>query len=228
MKRTQGIAAVGLAGLMMGLAQSAPAHPYTTWQADGMASDAHTHINSGEFDFADQGSSSNYNSDGVLVTDQGYYLSDGTFVEGRYVEGSVFSGGAVAGNTIVTGGGIVSLYGYEETQTTTTTTTNENRVQGGVVLASTQPGGGVKIQTDGTPYHCWCAFSADGERVPVYSTASRNATVPKHHVGGGTKTFDVESYLDGFWKVSWRERDGGIQYGWVREERVACKRTLSR
>ena len=169
-----------------------------------------------------------YNADGVLVTSQGYYLSDGTFVEGRYVEGSVFSGGTVTGNTVVTGGGIVSLYGFEETRTTTTATTNSGTASGSVTLTAEQRGGGVKIQADGTPYYCWCAYSADGARVPVYSVASPSASVPRHYVGGGKKTFDIESYYEGFWKVSWRETGGGVQYGWVREEEVACKRTLTR
>ena len=47
-------------------------------------------------------------------------------------------------------------------------------------------------------------------------------------VGGGLKTFDVDGYLDGFWRVSWRDAKGGIEYGWAREETVACKRTLTR
>jgi hypothetical protein len=214
------------------------AHPYTTWKEDGMTSDAHTHINSGDYHFSLEdtggtatvavGQGSYYTADGVLVTSQGYYLNDGTFVEGRYVEGSVFSGGSVAGNTVVTGGGIVSLYAYEETRTTTTTKTSGNATNASVELTAEQRGGGVKIQADGTPYYCWCAFSVDGSRVPVYSVASPNASIPRHYVGGGKKTFDVKSYYEGFWKVSWRETGGGIQYGWVREEEVACKRTLTR
>lgn len=215
------------------------AHPYTTWKEDGMSSDAHTHVNSGDYHFSvDQygGTSAAvvdangyYTADGVLVTSQGYYLRDGTFVEGRYVEGSVFNGGTVEGNTVVTGGGIVSLYGYEESRTTTTTTTTAvSNAGASASLTAEQRSGGVKIQADGTPYYCWCAYSADGERVPVYAVASPNASIAKHYVGGGSKTFDVESYLDGFWKVSWRETGGGVKYGWVREERVACKRTLTR
>lgn len=232
-------ACLGAASLLV--AGGALAHPYTTWKEDGMSSDAHSHINSGEYNFSleDTGGSAAaaavsvgqggyYNADGVLVTSQGYYLSDGTFVEGRYVEGSVFSGGTVTGNTVVTGGGIVSLYGFEETHTTTTATTNSGTASGSVTLTAEQRGGGVKIQADGTPYYCWCAYSADGARVPVYSVASPSASVPRHYVGGGKKTFDIESYYEGFWKVSWRETGGGVQYGWVREEEVACKRTLTR
>lgn len=221
--------------LSAGLAQ---AHPYTTWKEDGMSSDAHTHVNSGDYHFTGQQTtgtlavtrdpSGYFTEDGILVTSTGYYLNDGTYIEGRYVEGSVFNGGVVEGNTIITGGGIVSLYGYEETRTTTTTTTTASNASASLNLTAEQRGGGVKIQADGTPYYCWCAYSASGERVPVYAVASPNASIARHYVGGGTKTFDVESYYDGFWKVSWRESGGGVQYGWVREEDVACKRTLSR
>ena len=232
------ITAACLGAAMLLVSGGAMAHPYTTWKEDGMTSDAHTHINSGDYHFSLEdtggtaavavGQGSYYTADGVLVTSQGYYLNDGTFVEGRYVERSVFSGGAVAGNTVVTGGGIVSLYGYEETRTTTTTKTSGNATNASVELTAEQRGGGVKIQADGTPYYCWCAFSVDGSRVPVYSVASPNASIPRHYLGGGKKTFDVKSYYEGFWKVSWRETGGGIQYGWVREEEVACKRTLTR
>lgn len=232
------ITAACLGAAMLLVSGGAMAHPYTTWKEDGMTSDAHTHINSGDYHFSLEdtggtaavavGQGSYYTADGVLVTSQGYYLNDGTFVEGRYVEGSVFSGGAVAVNTVLTGGGIVSLYGYEETRTTTTTKTSGNATNSSVELTAEQRGGGVKIQADGTPYYCWCAFSVDGSRVPVYSVASPNASIPRHYLGGGKKTFDVKSYYEGFWKVSWRETGGGIQYGWVREEEVACKRTLTR
>ncbi|MGB1160960.1 MAG: hypothetical protein ACPG40_07075 [Alphaproteobacteria bacterium] len=221
--------------LSAGLAQ---AHPYTTWKEDGMSSDAHTHVNSGDYNFTGQQTtgtlavtrdpSGYFTEDGIWVTSSGYYLNDGTYIEGRYVEGSVFNGGAVEGNTIITGGGIVSLYGFEETRTTTTSTTTASNASASLNLTAEQRGGGVKIQADGTPYYCWCAYSASGERVPVYAVASPNASIARHYVGGGTKTFDVESYYDGFWKVSWRESGGGVQYGWVREEDVACKRTLSR
>ena len=95
------------------------AHPYTTWKEDGMSSDAHTHINSGDYHFSGQSSAGAasaaldpngyFTEDGIWVTSYGYYLHDGTYVEGRYVEGSVFNGGTVEGNTIITGGGIVSL-----------------------------------------------------------------------------------------------------------------------
>lgn len=202
------ITAACLGAAMLLVSGGAMAHPYTTWKEDGMTSDAHTHINSGDYHFSLEdtggtaavavGQGSYYTADGVLVTSQGYYLNDGTFVEGRYVEGSVFSGGAVAGNTVVTGGGIVSLYGYEETRTTTTTKTSGNATNASVELTAEQRGGGVKIQADGTPYYCWCAFSVDGSRVPVYSVASPNASIPRHYLGGGKKTFDVKSYYEGF------------------------------
>ena len=228
-----GVGAVALLG-----AGTTWAHPYTTWKEDGMSSDAHTHINSGDYHFTGQSSggavsaaldpNGYFTEDGIWVTSYGYYLTDGTYVEGRYVEGSVFNGGTVEGNTIITGGGIVSLYGYEENWITTTTTTTASNASASLNLTAEQRGGAVKIQADGTPYYCWCAYSASGKRVPVYAVASPNASIAKHYLGGGTKTIDVESYFDGFWKVSWREAGGGVQYGWVREEEVACKRTLSR
>ena len=150
------ITAPCLGAAMLLVSGGAMAHPYTTWKEDGMTSDAHTHINSGDYHFSLEdtggtaavavGQGSYYTADGVLVTSQGYYLNDGTFVEGRYVEGSVFSGGAAAGNTVVTGGGIVSLYGYEETRTTTTTKTSGNATNASVELTAEQHGGGVKIQ----------------------------------------------------------------------------------
>ena len=37
--------------LALGLSSVARAHPYTSWEEDGMSSDAHTHINSGTYDF---------------------------------------------------------------------------------------------------------------------------------------------------------------------------------
>ncbi|MAV47476.1 MAG: hypothetical protein CBC49_010655 [Alphaproteobacteria bacterium TMED89] len=226
MKRATQVGCAWAAGIIMFLGGVVHAHPYTSWQEDGLSSDAHTHLNSGDYNFAGNAAAVNgltQDSKVVAGATYGYYLSDGTFVQGRYVEGSVFSGGTVEGNTIVTGGGIISLYDYEETRTTVTKTAAGNSVQASLQLASQGPSGAVTIQTNGGLPTCWCAFSADGEKVPVFSKASMNATVPKHYVGGGPKTFDVTTYYKGFWKVSWRKPDGGIQYGWVREDRVACK-----
>ena len=182
------ITAACLGAAMLLVSGGAMAHPYTTWKEDGMTSDAHTHINSGDYHFSLEdtggtaavavGQGSYYSADGVLVTSQGYYLNDGTFVEGRYVEGSVFSGGAVAVNTVVTGGGIVSLYGYEETRTTTTTKTSGNATNSSVELTAEQRGGRFKrtghLITAGAPFQSM-------DRV-FQSTPSRAPTPPSHAI----------------------------------------------
>ncbi len=240
MKKTIATAGVAAAGLILLASSNASAHPYTTWKEDGMSSDAHTHVNTGEYDFTTETAAGAavvsgsvgggyFTTDGVFVTASGYYLQDGTFVEGRYEAGSVFAGGAVSGNTIVTGGGIVEVYGYDESRTTTTTTTTTTTSSGASAqLTAQQAKGGKKILADGTPYYCWCAQSADGEKVPVYATTGNARTVPIYKIGGGLATFDVESYYNGSWRVSWRLPDGNVKYGWVKEDAVICKRTLTR
>jgi hypothetical protein len=228
---------VGVAALM--LAATAGAHPYTTWKEDGMSSDAHTHINSGEFVSSTTTTTTSttvvpgtgyFTDEGVYVTSYGYYLRDGTFVQGQYVEGSVFAGGEVAGNTVITGGGIVGTYGYEEGWTSTNTVTSQVSRVGAQVSSQSNFDGRAVISTqiDGTKYRCWCAISANGERVPVYATAGNTRGYPKHHIGGGKTAFDLDGFRNNYWRVNWREADGGIQYGWVHAEDVACKRFIER
>ena len=157
MKRVTQVGCAWAAGIITFLGGVVHAHPYTSWQEDGLSSDAHLHMNSGDYNFASNAAGAGASgvatavngltqgSEVVAGATYGYYLSDGTFVHGRYVEGSVFSGRAVEGNTIVTVGGIVSLYDYQETRTTVTKTAAGNSVQASFQLASQGPSGAVTI-----------------------------------------------------------------------------------
>ena len=68
--------------LALGLSSVAGAHPYTSWEEDGMSSDAHTHINSGTYDFRGQGAIEGYFAeDGSYVVAYGYFNSEGVWVQ---------------------------------------------------------------------------------------------------------------------------------------------------
>lgn len=98
--------------LALGLSSVAGAHPYTSWEEDGMSSDAHTHINSGTYDFRGQGAIEGYFAeDGSYVVAYGYFNSEGVWVQTEYIPGSVLAGGSIEGYTTVTGGGIVEIFG---------------------------------------------------------------------------------------------------------------------
>ena len=62
---------MGVAAIM--LAATAGAHPYTTWKEDGMSSDAHTHINSGEF----VSSTTTTTTSTTVVPGTGYFTDEG-------------------------------------------------------------------------------------------------------------------------------------------------------
>lgn len=101
--------------LALGLSSVAGAHPYISWEEDGMSSDAHTHINSGTYDFRGQGAIEGYFAeDGSYVVAYGYFNSEGVWVQTEYIPGSVLAGGSIEGYTTVTGGGIVEIFGYED------------------------------------------------------------------------------------------------------------------
>ena len=99
--------------LALGLSSVVGAHPYTSCEEDGMSSDAHTHINSGTYDFWGQGAIEGYFAeDGSYVVAYGYFNSEGVWLQTEYIPGSVLAGRNIEGDTTVTGGGIVEIFGY--------------------------------------------------------------------------------------------------------------------
>ena len=231
--------AVVVACMSLGLAQFAGAHDYTTWEEDGMSSDAHTHINSGTYDFTGEGAIEGYfDSDGNYVVANGYFTAEGVWVQTEYVPGSVLSGQTIQGYTTVTGGGIVEIFGYEDGWTDESEPT-VIRASATTELASSVNTSTVVDESDlswigkrgkvadpslGRLRDCWCATSIDDRKVPVYRTSSASHGVAIHNIGGGMKTFEVERYRNEHWQVSWRDSAGDIQFGWAPLERVACKK----
>lgn len=76
------------------------------------------------------------------------------------------------------------------------------------------------------PVHqdCICARSASGGKVNVFRTAGRWQSSPMAKIGGGKKTIDVRGFHQGYWRVSFRQADGGVKYGWVRAADLVCKK----
>ena len=221
--------------LALGLSSVAIGHPYTSWEEDGMSSDAHTHINSGTYDFRGQGAVEGYFAeDGSYVVAYGYFNSEGIWVQTEYIPGTVLAGGAIEGYTTVTGGGIVEIFGYEDgwddasepsiVRASVTTELASASVQGEDDLSWIGKRGKVADPSLGRLRDCWCATSIDDRKVPVYRTTSSSHGVAIHNIGGGMKTFDVERFHKGHWQVSWRDNAGEIAYGWAPLDRVACKK----
>jgi hypothetical protein len=75
------------------------------------------------------------------------------------------------------------------------------------------------------PVDCICARSATGAKVNVYNTAARWQAAPTTKIGGGKTTVDVRGFHQGYWRVSYRNKSGGVKYGWVREHDLVCKQT---
>ena len=75
------------------------------------------------------------------------------------------------------------------------------------------------------PVDCICARSATGAKVNVYNTAARWQAAPTTKIGGGKTTVDVRGFHQGYWRVSYRNKGGGVKYGWVREHDLVCKQT---
>lgn len=75
------------------------------------------------------------------------------------------------------------------------------------------------------PVDCICARSATGAKVNVYNTAARWQAAPTTKIGGGKITVDVRGFHQGYWRVSYRNKGGGVKYGWVREHDLVCKQT---
>lgn len=75
------------------------------------------------------------------------------------------------------------------------------------------------------PIDCICARSATGAKVNVYNTAARLQAAPATQIGGGKTTVDVRGFHQGYWRVSYRNKSGGVKYGWVREQDLVCKQT---
>lgn len=75
------------------------------------------------------------------------------------------------------------------------------------------------------PVDCICARSATGAKVNVYNTAARWQAAPATQIGGGKTTVDVRGFHQGYWRVSYRNKSGGVKYGWVREQDLVCKQT---
>ena len=75
------------------------------------------------------------------------------------------------------------------------------------------------------PVDCICARSATGAKVNVYKTAARWQAIPDAKIGGGKTTVDVRGFHQGYWRVSYRSKGGGVKYGWVRQGDLVCKTT---
>ncbi|MDA8603656.1 hypothetical protein N9M21_04470 [Alphaproteobacteria bacterium] len=78
------------------------------------------------------------------------------------------------------------------------------------------------------PSDCICATSRTGAKVNVFNTAARWQAAPTTQVGGGKTTVDVRGFHQGYWRVSYRNKSGGLKYGWVREQDLVCKETRLR
>lgn len=78
------------------------------------------------------------------------------------------------------------------------------------------------------PSDCVCARSATGAKVNVFNTAARWQAAPSTTIGGGKTTIDVRGFHQGYWRVSYRQKSGGVKYGWVREQDLICKETRLR
>ena len=92
-------------------------------------------------------------------------------------------------------------------------------------VAVSQPRHGVAPLKTLRPVDCICARSATGAKVNVYKTAARWQASPDAQIGGGKKTVDVRGFHQGYWRVSYRNKSGGVKYGWVREGDLVCKTT---